>query len=258
MALLKDTVVSGSLRATDSLLTTTVQTQILKIPTASNGTTYGPGTSGNIIYSNGTSAYWGATTGITSLGTVTTGTWSATVINPNKGGTGINSYAKGDILYASSAIANTATTALSKLALGTAGYFLKATADGPTWANTTDITTLGTITTGTWSATTINPNKGGTGVNSYAKGDILYAGAAIANTATTALSKLTIGSSGQVLQTTSNGIPGWITATNAKTASTIMKRDSNGGFDAVFSTIDSKFKIQYNGSTNSLEFVYIS
>jgi len=58
MAQLKDTVVSGSLRATDTLYSTTAQFQILRAPTSSNGTTYGPGTSGQILKSNGTSVYW--------------------------------------------------------------------------------------------------------------------------------------------------------------------------------------------------------
>ena len=44
-----------------------------------------------------------------------------------------------------------------------------------TWAGSTNITTLGTIGTGTWSATTIAANKGGTGQSSYAVGDLLYA-----------------------------------------------------------------------------------
>ena len=47
---------------------------------------------------------------LTSVGTVTSGTWSATAIAADKGGTGQTSYAIGDILYASSS------TALSKLA----------------------------------------------------------------------------------------------------------------------------------------------
>ena len=194
MAQLKDTVVSGSLRATDSLLTTTLQAKILSVPSTSGGSAYGPGTNGQIILSNGTSAYWSATTAITSLGTVTTGTWSATTINPNKGGTGVNSYAKGDILYAGAAIANTATTALSKLAIGTAGYFLKATANGPAWANTTDITTLGTITTGTWNATTIGVGYGGTGTNTTPTANgIIYASSASAYASTAA------GSDGYIL-----------------------------------------------------------
>ena len=66
----------------------------------------------------------------------------------------------------------------------------------------------GDITAGAWKATVINPNKGGTGVDSYAKGDILYAGAAIANSATTALSKLNIGSDGNVL-ISSSSLPAW-------------------------------------------------
>lgn len=55
------------------------------------------------------------------------------VLNPAHGGTGIDSYAKGDILYAGSVIANTSTTALNKLNIGTAGTALYATIDGPRW-----------------------------------------------------------------------------------------------------------------------------
>lgn len=60
MASLKDTMVSGSLRATDTLYGTTLQTQIIKAPTSSGGTTYGPGSNGQVLKSNGTTAYWGA------------------------------------------------------------------------------------------------------------------------------------------------------------------------------------------------------
>lgn len=66
------------------------------------------------------------------------------------------------------------------------------------------ITTLGTITTGTWNGVVIADEYGGTGQSTYAQGDILYASAA--NT----LSKLTIGGNGTVLQ--SNGtVPSWQT-----------------------------------------------
>lgn len=61
-----------------------------------------------------------------------------------KGGTNIGSYTKGDMIYA------TAGTTLAKLAIGTAGNFLKATADGPSWAalptassSTAGVTTVG-------------------------------------------------------------------------------------------------------------------
>lgn len=47
-----------------------------------------------------------------------------------------------------------------------------------TYVGQSSITTLGTITTGTWNATAIAANKGGTGQTSYAVGDLFYASAA--------------------------------------------------------------------------------
>jgi hypothetical protein len=61
------------------------------------------------------STYAGQTS-IVTLGTVTTGTWEASVIGATKGGTGQSSYSVGDILYANS------TTTLAKLAPGTSGF----------------------------------------------------------------------------------------------------------------------------------------
>jgi hypothetical protein len=70
------------------------------------------------------------------------------------------------------------------------------------WTGATTLVTLGTITTGTWSATTIAATKGGTGQSSYTTGDLVYA------SSTTALSKLNIGTTGQVL-TVTGGLPTW-------------------------------------------------
>lgn len=72
-----------------------------------------------------------------------------------------------------------------------------------TYAGQTSITTLGTITTGTWSADAIAATKGGTGLTSYTTGDILYANG------TNTLAKLTIGTSGKVLQVNGSGVPVW-------------------------------------------------
>jgi len=47
-----------------------------------------------------------------------------------------------------------------------------------TWVGSTNITTVGTISTGSWNATTIPVNKGGTGLTTATQGDILYASAA--------------------------------------------------------------------------------
>ena len=66
-----------------------------------------------------------------------------------------------------------------------------------TYAGQNTITTLGTIATGTWQGTTIATIYGGTGNTSYSIGDILV------GAASNALNKLSIGTTGQVLQ--SNG-----------------------------------------------------
>lgn len=69
----------------------------------------------------------------------------------------------------------------------------------------TSITTLGTIGTGTWNASTIGETVGGTGQTTYATGDILYASGA--NT----LSKLAAGTDTHVL-TLVGGVPVWAAA----------------------------------------------
>lgn len=68
---------------------------------------------------------------ITTLGTITTGTWSATAIGATVGGTAQTSYTTGDILYAS------ATNTLAKLAIGTTDYVLTVVAGTPAWAPAT-------------------------------------------------------------------------------------------------------------------------
>ena len=80
------------------------------------------------------------------------------------------------------------------------------------------ITTLGTISTGTWSATAIGATKGGTGQTTYATGDLIYSSAA------DTLSKLTKpAATTSFLQMTSAGTPSWqttIPATAGGTGST--------------------------------------
>ncbi len=72
-----------------------------------------------------------------------------------------------------------------------------------TYAGQASITTLGTVTTGTWSADTITTTKGGTGLTSYSTGDILYA------SGTNTLAKLSAGTNGKVLQINGSGVPVW-------------------------------------------------
>ena len=71
-----------------------------------------------------------------------------------------------------------------------------------TYAGQSSITTLGTVTTGTWNATAIDATHGGTGQTTWAKGDLLYA--SDVNT----LTKLNAGTNGQVIQL-QDGLPVW-------------------------------------------------
>ena len=95
--------------------------------------------SAKAYYVNGTSVLSNTTLGsgvinssLTSVGTISTGVWNGTTIGTTYGGTGINSYTTGDLVYSSSG--NT----LSKLAIGTAGQFLKVVSGVPSWSDTVD------------------------------------------------------------------------------------------------------------------------
>ena len=95
------------------------------------------------------------------------------------------------------------------------------------------LTILGTISTGTWNATTIGVGYGGTGTQTApTQGGIIFGSSVSAYGCTSA------GTSGQLLQSAGTGTPTWITATDANTASTIVKRNANGNFTAGTITAD--------------------
>jgi len=204
---------------------------------------------------------------ITATGTVTTGTWNASVIGAAYGGTGIANNAANTIAFTgnfSLGLTLSANTSLTLPSSGTVATiagsqaFTNKTYNGLTVTSSTgtltitnakvlsvsntltftgtdsssvafgaggtvaytDVGTLsslvsvGTITTGTWSATAIAATKGGTGLTSYATGDIVYA------SATNTLSKLTAGTDGNVL-TLASGVPSWAAPTGASTGKAI-------------------------------------
>lgn len=79
-----------------------------------------------------------------------------------------------------------------------------------TWAGSTNLTTLGTVTTGTWSASVIGVDKGGTGISSYTVGDLLYA------SGSATLAKLADVATGNVLVSGGVGVaPSWGKVTTA-------------------------------------------
>ena len=73
-----------------------------------------------------------------------------------------------------------------------------------TWAGSGNITTVGTINSGTWNGNTIGASYGGTGQSSYTTGDILYA------SSSSALSKLSGVATGNTLISGGVGVaPSW-------------------------------------------------
>tara|TARA_R110002020_G_scaffold112669_1_gene259106 strand:+ start:1234 stop:1749 length:516 start_codon:yes stop_codon:yes gene_type:complete len=129
----------------------------------------------------------------------------------------IDSQATGDIIYATSA------SQLSRLGIGATGKVLKVAGGIPSWDDvdagdlsgttlnsgvvTTSITTVGTLATGTWNATAITAQYGGTSQSSWATGDMLYA------SGTDTLAKLSIGTTDQQLRVTALGAIEWFTPT---------------------------------------------
>jgi hypothetical protein len=101
------------------------------------------------------------------------------------------------------------TTAATNVTLPTTGTLVNTAV-----TTLSSLASVGTITTGTWSATQIGPTKGGTGLTSYTSGDIIYA------SATDTLSKLPKGTDGQIL-TLASGVPAWSTSTAASTGKAI-------------------------------------
>lgn len=60
MAQLKDLLVTGASRLIGDAYTNTIQITSLKAPTSAGGSTYGTGTNGQVLLSNGSSIYWGS------------------------------------------------------------------------------------------------------------------------------------------------------------------------------------------------------
>jgi len=150
-----------------------------------------------------------------------------TVVTTN-GGTGVSSWTAGQIPYYSSG------TSLSQLPIGTNGQFLTSSGTAPQWSTVTYVSSFSAGTTGLTPSTTTTgavtlagtliAANGGTGQSSYTVGDILAA------STTTALSKVSPGTAGQLL--TSAGpstLPTWTALTSvALTTGTITAAPING------------------------------
>ena len=253
---------------------------------AVSGTTYNGSAAQTISYNTVGAAPSGGSTSITSLGTVTAGTWNANVISATYGGTGIAGTLTG-ISYMNGTSAHTAATgaqissALGSTAItGQAGSVANSltinnsgtgSASGTTYngsaaqtisynsigasplAGSTSLTTLGTIGTGTWQASTIGVAYGGTGSTTLTANNVLL------GNGTSALQVVAPGTSGNVL--TSNGTT-WVSTAASSSNPTITPTVTNTTYyitgtpntsgSLATAYISSTNGVSYNASTGAL------
>jgi len=231
---------------TPAITLTTTITGILKgngtaISAAVSGTDYAPATSGtSILYGNGAGGFSSVTigTGVSFVG----GTLSAT------GSGGTVTAVTGTAPIASSG-GTTPAISISQATTSTNGYLsstdwntfnnkgsgtvTSVNASVPSFLSISGnpITTSGTLAIA-YSGTALPAVNGGTGQNTYATGDILYA------SATNTLSKLTVGTTGYTL-TVASGVPIWKppyirTSFTASGGQTSFTANYNVGYVQVF------------------------
>ena len=135
----------------------------------------------NIITAN-TLYYHTGNSNITTVGTISTGTWQGSTIGVEYGGTGATSFTANRVIMSGS----TTTSALTTRAItnNTSAQAVTASTNLIT-ANTlyyhsgnSNITTVGTIGSGTWQGSAVGVAYGGTGKSSFTASTLLYASAA--------------------------------------------------------------------------------
>ena len=190
----------------------------------------------------GTSRLSGSYTGVTGVGTLTAGTWNATAIGAVYGGTGLTSYAVGDLLYANT------TTSLAKLADVAVGNALisggvnAAPSYGKIGLATHVDGTLPVANGGTGNATNTATNLSG--------GTVSATTIAMSGTTFTASG----GSSATYGAVTVRGEKnGWAGINFKDTAgtncNTLMARSSDG-YGGIYNKADNAWLIQWDGSGN--------
>jgi hypothetical protein len=143
---------------------------------------------------------------ITTLGTVSTGTWNGSVIGSTYGGTGVNNGSStitlGGNLTTSGAFATTLTvTGATSVTLPTSGTLVNSAV-----SSLSSLAGVGTITTGTWNGSVIGATYGGTGVNNGSNtitlgGSLTTSGAFATTLTVTGATNVTLPTTGTLVNT---------------------------------------------------------
>jgi len=132
----------------------------------------------------------------TTLGTVTTGTWNASVIGAAYGGTGVANNAANTITFTGNYSLGLTLTANTSVTLPTSGTLVNTAV-----TTLSSLVSVGTITTGTWNASLITGTYGGTGVNNGSStitigGNVTFSGAYTTSLTVSANTSVTLPTSG--------------------------------------------------------------
>jgi hypothetical protein len=143
----------------------------------------------------------GSYTGITGVGTLATGTWNGSVIGPTYGGTGVNNGSNtitlsGNLSFSGSFDLGVTLTGATSITLPTSGTLVNTAV-----TTLSSLSTVGTITTGTWNGSVIGSLYGGTGVNNGSStltmaGNVTHAGAFTQTFTATGNTSLTLPTTG--------------------------------------------------------------
>jgi hypothetical protein len=154
-------------------------------------------------------------TSITTLGTISSGIWNASIIDEVYGGTGLNSYTKGDILYASNV------NELSKLAANTTTTkkFLQMTSSTPSWSILADIDIPSALTNKTYNGLGISIDSDNFSLY-IGNTNLTYKGLYSTTISATGITNVTLPTSGTLLSTSQlvTVAQGGTGAADAKTA----------------------------------------
>lgn len=155
MALLKDTLITGNLRVTDTTLTDTLQADTIKVNQSSTSDTKTAGTSGQVLMTNGESAYWGTVASsdvnVTQTATTTSANYEVLLSGTADNTTRTEGARKNSNLTFNPSTGNLQTTQLNGVTVGSSPKFTDTTYSSKTAASGgTDVSLVTTGEKYTW------------------------------------------------------------------------------------------------------------